>query len=116
MVPTLILAGVGFGLDNGFADNMPPYDEPLVATIGRAVFLLSAAAFLALCAVALVRIARGRGGPSLPAIITIGMIAFLVLSITVQDWHLVWFFLSAGILATLLGAGVVLRRRRGTVP
>ena len=116
MVPILILAGVGFGLDNGFADNTPPYDEPLIATIGRAVFLLSAAAFLVLCVVALVRLARGRGGPSLIAIMTVGMIAFLVLGITVEDWHFVWFFLSAGILAMLLGVGVVLRWRRGTVP
>ena len=115
MILILILAGVGFGLDNGFADNTPPYDEPGIAIIGRLVFLLSAVAFLVLCAVALVRLARGRGGPSLIAIITVGMIAFLVLGITVEDWNFVWLFLSVGILAMLLGVGVVLRWRSGTV-
>ena len=115
MVLILILEGVGFGLDNGFADNTPPYHEPLIAIIGRLVFLLSAVAYLVLCVVALVRRARGRGGPSLIAIITVGMIAFLVLGITVEDWVFVY-FQSAGILAMLLGVGVVLRwRSRGTV-
>ena len=116
MVILLLLAGVGFGLDNGFTDNTPPYHEPLAATIGRAVFLLAAAAFLVLCSVALLRLARGRGGPSSMAIVTVGMIAFVVLGIAVEDWHFVWFFLCAGILVMLLGVGVALRRRRGAVP
>ena len=63
---TLVLAVAGFGLDKGFADNTPPYDEPTIAIIGWAFFMLSGAAFLVLCAVALVRLARRqRGRPEL---------------------------------------------------
>ena len=113
MILILILEGVGFGLDNGFTDNTLPYHEPLIAIIGRMVFLLSALAFLVLCVVALVRLARGRGGPSLIAIITVGMIAFLVLGIAVEDRGFVY-VQSAGILV-LLGVGVARRWLRGTV-
>jgi hypothetical protein len=61
---TLVLAGVGLGLDKGFADNTPPYDEPTIAIVGFACFLLSGAGFLALCAVALIRLARRQWGGS----------------------------------------------------
>jgi drug/metabolite transporter (DMT)-like permease len=61
---TLVLAGVGLALDKGFADNTPPYDEPTIAIIGWALFMLSGAAFLVLCAVALTRLARRRWGGS----------------------------------------------------
>jgi hypothetical protein len=59
---TLVLAVGGFALDKGFADNTPPYDEPTIALIGWAFFMLFGAAFLVLCAIALVRVARRQWG------------------------------------------------------
>ena len=55
---TPVLAIGGFALDKAFADNTPPYDEPTIAILGWAFFMLFGAAFLVLCAIALVRLAR----------------------------------------------------------
>lgn len=58
IVVTAVVAGVGFAVDKAVADNTPPYNEPLIAYIGWGFFMVSGAAFLVLCAVALVRLAR----------------------------------------------------------
>ena len=63
---TFAIAVAGFAADKGFADNTPPYNEPLIASIGLFVFLLSTLAFVVLCTVALARWVRGRGTPSQP--------------------------------------------------
>lgn len=60
LVLVFVISGVGFALDKGFADNTPPYDEPTIAIIGLALFLLSGAAFLVLSVIALVRLVRSR--------------------------------------------------------
>ena len=59
---TLVLAVAGYAVDKGFADNTPPYDEPTIAIIGWAFFMLFGAAFLVLCAIGLVRLARRQWG------------------------------------------------------
>ena len=59
---TPVLAAGGFALDKAFADDTPPYDEPTIALIGWAFFMVFGATFLVLCAIALVRLARRRWG------------------------------------------------------
>ena len=51
-------SAAGLALDKGFADSTPPYDEPLIALIGFAAFLLCGAAFVLLCAIAAARAVR----------------------------------------------------------
>jgi hypothetical protein len=54
----LAASAAGLALDKGFADNTPPYDEPLIAQIGLMAFLLCGAAFVLLCAIAAARAVR----------------------------------------------------------
>lgn len=56
----LVAGAVGFALDKGFADNTPPYHEPLISSLGLALWLACAAAIVVLCGVAAVRFVRGR--------------------------------------------------------
>ena len=63
---TFVIAVAGFAADKGFTDNTPPYNEPLVVSIGSFMFLLSTLAFVVLCTVALARWVRGRPAPSQP--------------------------------------------------
>ena len=59
----LVAATVGVALDKGFADDTPPYDEPVLAQIGVVVFFLGTLSSLALAALAVVRAAlRPRSG------------------------------------------------------
>lgn len=60
IVAALVAATVGLALERGFADNTPPYDEPLIAQIGVAVFLLCTVGSVVLAALAVARFARGR--------------------------------------------------------
>ncbi|MGB6426366.1 MAG: hypothetical protein WBF18_13890, partial [Solirubrobacterales bacterium] len=60
IVTILVAATVGVALDKGFADNTPPYDEPVIAQIGVLVFFLCSLASIVLAAVAAVRAARSR--------------------------------------------------------
>jgi Trk-type K+ transport system membrane component len=51
-------SAAGLALDKGFADSIPPYDEPPIAQIGLVAFLLCGAAFVLLCAIAAARAVR----------------------------------------------------------
>ena len=53
-----VTAAIGLALDKGFADNTPPYDEPTIAILGWALFMLSGFVVFVLCAVALGRWSR----------------------------------------------------------
>jgi len=62
----LAVSLVGLVVDKVFADNTPPYDEPLVALIGFAGFMLGMLAFLGFGAAALVRELRARRADESP--------------------------------------------------
>jgi hypothetical protein len=60
----LAASAAGLALDKGFADDTPPYDEPTIAIIGWAAFLLCGVAFVLLCVIAAVRLLRRSRGRS----------------------------------------------------
>src|SRR5215208_6019804 len=62
----LAVSLVGLVVVKVFADNTPPYDEPLVALIGFAGFMLGMLAFLGFGAAALVRELRARRADESP--------------------------------------------------
>jgi hypothetical protein len=63
IVAVLVAATVGVALDKGFADNIPPYDEPVVAQIGAATFGLCTLGSIVLAVIAVARAARSRPRP-----------------------------------------------------
>jgi len=101
-------SAAGLGLDKGFADNTPPYDEPLIAYIGFATFLLCGAAFVLLCAIAAARAVRWTAIAALP------LIVFLALGITVEEWYFFCFWLYGAIFMVVLAVAVVGNKRRRT--
>jgi hypothetical protein len=101
-------SATGLALDKGFADNTPPYDEPLIAYIGFAAFLLCGAAFFSLCAIAAARDMRWNAMAALP------LIVFLVLGITSEEWYFFCLWLFGAIFIVVLALAVVRDRRRRT--
>jgi hypothetical protein len=101
-------SAAGLVLDKGFADNTPPYHEPLIAYIGFVAFLVCGAAFFLLCAIAAARAMRWTAIAALP------LIVFLVLGITVEEWYFFCLWLFGAIFIVVLALAVVGNRRRRT--
>jgi len=90
---TLVVGGVGLALDKGFTDDTPPYDEPPIASIGLLFFLLCGAAFVVLCTVALIRLARGSPGVAVtPAATDRSLGAAIVVTVLVFAVTQVWYW------------------------
>ena len=99
-------SAVGLALDKGFADNTPPYDEPLIAYLGFAAFLLCGMAFFSLCAIAAARDMRWTAIAALP------LTVFLVLGFTSEEWYFFCLWLFGAIFIVVLALAVVGNRRR----
>jgi hypothetical protein len=90
---TVVVGGIGLALDKGFADNTPPYDEPPIALIGFWLFFLCGFAFVVLCTVALIRLARGSASVAVtPAVIGRSDGAAVVLALVVFAVTQVWYW------------------------
>lgn len=92
----LVVGSIGLAIDKGFADNTPPYDEPVIAYIGFSMFMACGFAFIVLCSVALIRIARGSTSVAVaPAVTSRPVGAAIVFALVVFAGTQAWFWWGA---------------------